>query len=204
MQFIPFDRVAKLEAIFLADSQRVENVHHFWFETAPTQDDLEELAASYKTWWTTELGPHLSSALSLQLVKVTDLTIEDGMSIEYATGLPVSGSAASPMLPNNVTIALKWTTGRAGRSYRGRTYILGLREDIVSANLIDTVYGGQLVTAYQNLVVRNLSVNDAVMVVASRFNNNLPRVTGLATVVTNCSLDRGIDSQRRRLPGRGR
>lgn len=204
MQFIPFDRVAKLEAIFLLDNQRCQNVHHFWFEAAITQQDLEDLAAEYKTWWDTQLAPHLPTALSLVLIKVTDLTVENGMSIEYSTGLPLTGDSPSAVLPNSCTFTIKWTTGRGGRSYRGRTYFVGLREDIVVNNLVDLAYVTQLIPIYQELVVLDLPTNDCVMVVASKFSNGLPRAVGLATVVTNCSIDRIVDSQRRRLPGRGR
>lgn len=203
MAFIPFDNVAKLEAIFTLDGQRIQNVHHYWFEAGPTETDLQDLAAFYKTWFDTSLAPHLPTVISLVLIKVTDLSVEDGTSIEYATGLPITGDANSPALPNNCTMTIKWTTGRSGRSYRGRTYFPVLREDIVDANMVSAVYAAQILTVMTDLVVVDLPVNDCVMVVASRVNNGTPRVTGLATPVTNLSIDRVIDSQRRRLPGRG-
>ena len=41
------------------------------------------------------------------------------------------------------------------------------------------------------------------MVVVSRYENNAPRAEGIATLVDRLSSDGVIDSQRRRLPGRG-
>lgn len=203
MPFIPVDKTVKLEGIFLLDGQRIENVHHFYFGNGVDVINMEELAAFYINWFDTSLAPHLPNAIQLVLVKCTDLTIENGDSIEVTTGLPIAGDAASAPLPNNCTMTIKWITGRAGRSYRGRTYFPVLREDIVVGNMVDAPYAVQLLDVYANLIAVNLLTSDCQLVVVSRFHNNAPRAVGLVTPVINLVIDRVIDSQRRRLPGRG-
>lgn len=203
MEFIPFNRTAKLSAIYTVEGQRCQNVHHYWFENTITVTDLEELCAFYVSWWDTYMKVQMPVGISLVKVEAVDLSEENGIGVEYQTGLPLSGNDADTIMPNNVTVAVKWLTGRTGRSYRGRTYHLGLRNGQVVGNTIVPVHLTWLLNSYTELVVANLTSNDAGMVVASRYENKTPRTTGLVTLVTNVSVDPTIDSQRRRLPGRG-
>lgn len=123
--------------------------------------------------------------------------------MEDATGLPLAGTGGSVQLPNNVTLCIKWTTENRGRSFRGRTYHVGLTESQVTDNEVVAVAMGQFTTAYGALLT-DLATAGWPLVIASRYANNQPRITGVATLVTGFSIDPFIDSQRRRLPGRGR
>ena len=106
-------------------------------------------------------------------------------------------------MPNATTIAVKKNTGRAGRSYRGRVYHVGLTEIQVQDNRITPTATAAINTAYSTLITRYTAIN-CEWVVASTQNNNVPRVVGVATPIVGVSVDPVIDSQRRRLPGRGR
>lgn len=204
MEFVPFNNVIKLEAIFLQDLQKVQNVHYYLVDETPNEDTARALAASYVAWFDTEMQNIVSSQVSLIKVVCTIMETETSPGIEYTTGLPISGGNLSPAMPNNVTVAVKWTTGFRGRSYRGRTYHIGLCEIQVLNNEIIPETVSDLIGAYGELIALDTDVGPGIMCIASRFHNKVQRVTGVATPVTDLAVDPVIDSQRRRLPGRGR
>jgi hypothetical protein len=106
-------------------------------------------------------------------------------------------------LPNNVTWAIKFNTANRGRSGRGRNYIIGLTKPKVAANLLNPITAGQFVDGYLDLLT-DLAASDWEWVVYSRFEDKVERTTGLAQPVVSVSFaDLILDSQRRRLPGRG-
>lgn len=203
MPFVPFNNVIKLEAIFTLDGQRVQNVHHYLVDETPDVDTCEELAISYRSWWLDAPRNDVSSSLALTMIKCTIMETEFSPGIEYVTGLPLSGNVASPHLPNNVTLAVKWGTGLRGRSFRGRTYHLGLCESQVTGSRVNSESIPPMLGYYGDLITLATDVGPAVMCIASRFQGGLERTVGVATPVISVSIDSVIDSQRRRLPGRG-
>lgn len=204
MAFIPVPNTASVEMIFTEDGQRIENRYHV--RQASTYDvvSLAILGAFFVDWWTDNLKSGCTNSVQLVMVVLRALDSETSPSIEYTTGLPLSGSAiSSAALPNHVTVAVRWGTGLRGRSYRGRTYHIGLTEADVAGNTLDATTTSQLITAYAALR-DGISSLDAELVVVSRQHNNVPLTTGVATEIVSVSIDRTVDSQRRRLPGRGR
>jgi hypothetical protein len=140
----------------------------------------------------------------LNMLRYTDLSTQTSGGIEYTQGMPIMGTFPDDQgMPSNVTVAVKWTTGLRGRSYRGRTYHIGIPRSCVEGNLVATEYVADLKDAYQTLINRFTQTGGA-MVIASRQNNSVIRETGVSTPVTAVSIEHTIDSQRRRLPGRGR
>jgi hypothetical protein len=141
----------------------------------------------------------------LVLVSVRDLTTESGLAIERTTGLPLIGTNASPQLPNNVTVAVKWSTGFAGRSFRGRTYHIGMPENSTVSNQVSAGPLADLNTAYAALIgVPPATDASMTLVVVSKFHANAPRLAGVTTPILARSINPTIDSQRRRLPERGK
>jgi hypothetical protein len=203
MIFVPVDKTGEYHMIFSQDGQVVQNVFHVHFDEAPNAESLADAAGVLKDWWDTELRPSCATNLSLQRIEGVDLSTQDGTAVVYAGGLPLTGGAtgATPF-PNHVTFAVKWGTAFRGRSYRGRTYHLGLTENSVTGN---TIGGASLTTflAAYGALIEALSTAGYELVVASKFHNKGPRTLGVATPVLSCSIDPTVDSQRRRLPGRG-
>jgi len=205
MAFVPFGGVAMVELLLDYDTQQCETTFYVFEDTVWTATGLLLLAATFEDWWTTEVRVLVPNTVALRAIKATSLASETAPGIELAVSPPSVGTGTSPQLPNNVTIALKWVTALRGRSFRGRTYHIGLAEGQVALNAVDSAHLANLLTAYESINDYLEAVNpDWDLVVASRYSQGLPRVSGLATPITGVTSDGVIDSQRRRLPKRGR
>lgn len=209
MPFIPAENTARIELVYSQGGQIVENVYHVEFGFVPAPTDLEDMATVFKDWWNTNLQPYVANTVSLNVIKARDLTTDSGSAIEYTTGLPILGASAVQPLPNGSTLAIKWTTGLAGRSFRGRTYHIGLvTSELADPNHISTGFQTTLANAYQALIsaVEGTGNN---LVVASFYHGvdtagkPIPRSTAVLTIIDNAVVNTTIDSQRRRLPERG-
>lgn len=202
MAFIPIPNTAKLEMIYLWDSQVVENVYHFESNIAFDLTDMQELATAALVWWNANLKPLINNSVSLNTIRVTDMRTATGGVIEDTTGLPTAGTATGNAVPNNVTVAIKLITTQRGRSFRGRAYHVGLSTTAVAGNTVTSTTRTALRNAYLALFTLS-SAPTWSLGVASRFSNNLPRTEGVITEVTDVSVNAIVDSQRRRLPSRG-
>lgn len=202
MAFIPVLSVVMAELVYNQLGQITENTLYFKSDEGWDVDAMEDLAEQLKNWWVTEFRPAVPNSISLTAVKVTDLSSQFAPGIVDVNGLPLAGLSATEALPNNVTAAITFYTALRGRSYRGRNYVVGLGENAVSGNTVQPGTVEFYVANYMALPEYVIS-NDAYHVVVSRQENNVPRVTGVATPVTGYAMENVIDSQRRRLPKRG-
>jgi len=204
MPFVPIPSTVQVETVFEYHGERCENVYHCQFQAAYDESSIANLLDVFRDWWSTNLRAQMPIELSLVNLIGTDQESQTGPRVEDATGLPLAGTdATSPAMPGNVTLAVRWLTAKRGRSYRGRTFHLGIQEDAVVGNLVTIGWQTLLTSAYATLLT-DLATFGAPLVVASRYTNNAPRTTGVATPVTSVYIDTVIDSQRRRLSGRGR
>jgi len=203
MPFVPFPNTVKAEQVFLWDNQVVENVFHFEKDSAWSTVDMQDLAASLIDNWNDFWKANMATTLSMTTIKVTDLSSEFAPGIEYTTGLPLAGTSGGASMPNSVCVAVTWLTALRGRSYRGRTFHIGLLETQILDNQI-TVAAQGLLTLYYSTFITTINPTGAQLVVASRIEGGVERVTGLTTPVIGLKIDRVVDTQRRRLPGRGR
>ena len=204
MAFVPFNNVIKLEAIFTLAGQRVQNVHNYLVDETPNVDTCQALMGSYLDWYNGSLAPLQPPACQLVLMRATIMEEENSPGVENAAFSTANGIHNSEPLPNSVTAAIRWVTGFRGRSYRGRTYHIGLTEDQVQGNTITSETVTALQVAYGELMSLPVDVGPAVMCICSRVSHGVERTVGVATPVLNVVVDNVVDSQRRRLPGRGR
>jgi len=211
MPFIPVPETAEVRMQFTQANQKVENVYHVRRQGAWTQEDLTSLANIFGNWWIQVLKPLVTVGVTLRQVLATDISAEGGLSVIGTTGLPTTGGDAGGGYPNNVTLAVKWGTGLAGRSFRGRTYHVGMVIGMVDGN--GNVVANKLndlKNAYDGL---RTALDNATLgvefVVVSRYSGvdanhkPIPRAEGVTTPISGVSIDPVTDSQRRRLPGRG-
>jgi len=204
MAFVAIPQAAEAKLFFTYQGQRCMNVLGFRRPDAFDAAELTDLAADLVVWWSGNLQPISTDDLTLRAIVCTALDSEEAPSIEYTTTLPVTGSLVEESLPNNVTLAIKFSTAERGRSGRGRNYLMGLQKDQEGANLINSTYANQFVDAYLQLLAEDVLPAGTQWAVLSRFADNAPRDPGVASLVTGVSLtDYVCDSQRRRLPGRG-
>jgi hypothetical protein len=183
--------------------QQVESVFHVDSGDPWTVDHLTSMAQLFKDWWNGHIKTIEIEDVSLNSILATDLSTETGASIEYTTGMPIPGTGSGTALPNNVALAIHWSSGLRGRSYNGRTYHFGLVASMVVGS---TMYGPSLTAieaAYQALLTAVNATADNLCVL-SRYHNKAKRTEGIGTEILSLSIDATVDSQRRRLPGRGR
>jgi hypothetical protein len=204
MAFIPVDKVAQANIRALLFGQRIENTLYF-SQPVSGWDGAALLAAAtaLSTWWNDNLLPLLSASYILQSVFMRDLTSEDGDVVEWFGDNGEAGADTNASAPSNVAFVVKFLTGLAGRSFRGRNYIGGLGAENYTANAVALSTVNGIIAAYQDLI-DGLVADVGTWVVVSRFSAGAPRTAGLASpILTVGYSDLFVDSQRRRLTGRG-
>lgn len=201
--FVPALNVAQVAMRFIQAGQRVENVYNVHNMSAWSALNMIALAQGFKDWWVTNLAPLVTSELVLDSIVVTDLTTSTSTQIIFVSGLPTPGENTNVGLPMNVTVAVRWNTASRGRSYRGRTYHLGLNRANVVGSLINTATQAALKAAYDTLITDVFAVGTSDLVVLSKRSANAWRTAAVFTTIGSSSVELTIDSQRRRLPGRG-
>lgn len=203
MPFIPVPNTVMAEIRMSMDFQRVENTLYFEFGLPPTPANLVSLGNDLLNWYSTLMAPQQGLGVALREIFLTDLTSVTGGTFTQTPPSLITGSQVGEMLPNNVALAVSFRTAFRGRSFRGRNYFLGLVDSQVAQNTVTAGALAAITNIYQQLPA-SLGGSGSTWVVVSRFTNNAPRVTGIATPVTAALIvDSTVDSQRNRLPGRG-
>lgn len=205
MAFIPVPGVAQAQIVGRLDGQLVMNDLYFVSEAPPiTLGQLQTLALGLSDWWVATMLTLLASTYVFQRTHVRDLTTQAGFAVDDANGAG-PGGAGGAQVPNNVAPCISFRTAIAGRSGRGRNYIPGTPQGAVTANTLNAGYASDFVAAYQELLPSGtLRPTGWSWVVVSRFTAGAPRPAGVANAVLSVNFsDTIVDSQRRRLPGRG-
>ena len=206
MAFIPVPNTAQAELIYIWQDQVVENVLYFTTGAPMTPVMLQMIASDLKAWWIADIQDLQGVDIALREIKVTDLETESSPVFTLTSGLPLNGNVASEPMPGNVSLCVSFRSAGRGRSSRGRNYFPGLTENQVQGNIVTSGVITSLLTAYGRLQTGDAMFDSqAGWVVVSRFHNKAPRAIGLAQPVTSVVIiDPFVDSQRRRLPSRGR
>ena len=161
---------------------------------------FEDLGQYLVNWWDVHMQPLVSTATLLQRVRMRDLTSQNAPIGDYSIGLPLTGTATGQPASNNVAISVKKNTGLAGKSYRGRIYQLGLTENQVVGNFIDSAYRTALLAAWTEALFITGGSAEYGMVLVSKYSAGAPRAAALVNDVTSVSLaDTRIDTRRDRM-----
>ena len=189
--------VVKVAMVYARDTRQFINTLHFAQVGGWTLPNLQLLATDIVAWWEDFYRLHLSSEVSLQQVQVRLLDPSNPLAWDFAPSPSIPGSVNQPSSPSNVSLTMSWRTGLAGRKYRGRIYAPGILEgdaqpfDDASAILVAT-----LANAASNLLAGAIEGNGR-LVIFHLLSNTF-------TYVTSAVIESLLDSQRRRLAGRGR
>jgi len=210
MPFVPVPNTCMAEMRMLVDGQKVENTLAFRFPGEVTEALLGDVGAMVESFWINHYGPNVSASVSYRETVVTDLSSATGPQVTVVPALALAGEVSGTSLPNNMALTISFRTNSRGRSFRGRNYILGIPESHrLGINSMLPTEVAHWVEDYTALITEAAGAA-AEWVVVSRFSGvdtlgkPIPRTTGLATPVTAVTVvDNTLDSQRRRLPGRG-
>jgi hypothetical protein len=206
MVFVPVPETAQSTMVYTGpNNNRMVNVYHF---TRPTlgwdPDGLGDLAEALLLWERNTASNHRSNQITCIGVECRDISVQDSFVVSVAAIPPIQGGGSTPTLPANVTLAISLRTPFAGRSFRGRTYWIGLTEGSVSGDFVNPTTSQNILAAVRQLIEVVPQPLNAQLVVVSRYSNGQPRAVGVATPVTSALLvDTRVDTQRRRLVGIG-
>lgn len=204
MAFVPTPNGLRLEAVYSQGGQVVENVFHYVVSPGLGETELFELGNAFYTKWALGLKLIQSESATLQKLVLTLLDTESSPGVEWTDELPQSGVVTGQPMPNSVTVAVRMVTALRGRSYRGRSYFIGLGESQVEGNTIPETVQNGIRNGYLALLNISYGAIQANMAVLSKVHSLATRTQGVLTPVTNITVNGVIDSQRRRLPQRGR
>lgn len=203
MPFIPVLNGATMEMRYTWQGEQVESVVGLVIPTNYNMNAFATLAANVVADWNTIVKPVTHTSCALRELYFTDQQSDSGSTFTFSTGLPSPGAATGDSMPNNCSCAISFRTPFRGRSYRGRNYPPGLPEEYASNNRVTSAWQNAWLQFYAALFGR-ANDNSTPLGVISRYSGGLPRTQGQITPITAILyVDNVIDSQRRRLPGRG-
>lgn len=195
--FIPVPNTVQVVHRINSLGEVCENVYHVRYENPPTLTDLQAIVSVFTSFWGDNIKQLVTSATELTEIIATDLSAQDGIQLDVGlTGQ--GGSAMGVALPNNVAAVISWGTGHRGKSYRGRTYYVGMASDSVVQNkLTDTEQQG---FAAAGAWLLGHMPTGAHLAIVSYCNNKAWRTTGLASDIVSHTAEHNVRTQRRRLP----
>jgi len=201
--FIPVPKTARAVLRQACFGQTVENVFHFIKADDYDGVDCADLANAVVTAWDNNIKPLVSPDVVLNDVIVTAIHVVSGP--QYVASAGITGTAAEAGFETiGNTIAIKFGTGNSGRSYRGRMYWPQLLASGVSNNELSLVAASAYIAALDTFFAEIDSGIGSAHAIVSYQNECEWRTEGVSTAVNSYSVvDRHLDSQRRRLSGRG-
>ena len=144
-----------------------------------------------------------SNEVGLTRINARDMSVEFGEVVDFLVNPAIVGTVATPAMPANVTLSVKFGTGLAGRSARGRAYHVGIAEGMVSGDFVTNSPATNILAHWTSLRTA-LIADDFQLVVVSRQHDGVVLPAGVVRPVTQITLvDQRVDTQRRRLTGEG-
>jgi hypothetical protein len=191
-----------VEAVVLGTigAKTVANVLHFQRLSGYNQEQVDTLADSIGGT-IGALYPGLIHA-GVTVVSVQVRGLQDIIDLTSTSAIAAgTGTLTGESMPSNQSLAVKFTTGKTGRSARGRVYMFPTSTDsYAGVNELDAGYTNAAISLWTN-VFDDARTDGWTPVVLSRFSANAKRLLGIGTEITGISLTNSTnDSQRGRLP----
>lgn len=198
MTFIPVPNTVKVVWRYLNNTVDMVNVTHFRKATPGVDvSTMAPLASELLALWQDEIQPLQCSACQFMGLTLTDLTSQDGAFYELNPTSATYGTADDASLPGNATVAVRLRTAKRGRAYQGRLYQIGMTDLQCDGNRCSTAFQAALQPAWD--AFRSPGIAGWIWSVVSYTLNGVARTEGVATEITSVSVNREMDSQRRRL-----
>lgn len=161
--------------------------------------EMDTWCVKILTHWTTYLRPYTTSDVGITKVEAVNLTTAFSEKLIHTTGLPIYGTSGYSSQPQNVTMCVSWHTGGRGKSFNGRTYHVGLPQNVAFQGELHNSDRIDLEAAWGALIP---ALNDGLhqFIVLSYVQNGIHLSEAARYPITNCTIDPYLDSQKRRLP----
>lgn len=203
MTYQPVPNVAQVRVEGRVDGQQTIN-NTFWEISGGgiTAVNLGTLVVAIASWTALNICPLLSSDWECIRVTGVDLTTQIGPTAEQGVG--TAGTVGSEAAPNNVAACVKFRTAGRGRSMRGRNFVPGIPNAVITLNTLDPDFVIDLPSAYNMLVGAGTFLPGWQWVVVSRFSAGVVRPEGLAFPVLGATMvSNSVRSMRTREVGKG-
>jgi hypothetical protein len=203
--FIPAPNTSSIELIYTAGAYSMENVLHAHKSSPYTLADLQAQRAIVNTWDATYWSVQRPGFVFLSRIHSKALDTASSPFEDYVLSSARPGGNSGGFMTLAPTFAVKLTSGYSGRSARGRIYVPGLTQSLLSDGYGNVLAGvaNNWVTYVTNLISA-LAAGGYTLCVTSFRNNKAWRTTAVNYDVTSVSYtDLHADVQRRRMPGRG-
>lgn len=196
------------ELVFSLHGSVVENTLSFEASAPVGGTEMADLAQVLAAWWPANVAAYVSNELSLTRVDVRGLDSATAATHSEPVIPAAPGTINDQALPGNCSLCISFRTALGGRSFRGRNYVPGITEGNSTGSQVASANANGILTAYNGLqayVAANAFAATWTWVVVSTRAGGVDRAAGVTTPITSAILvDYVVDSQRRRLPGRGR
>jgi hypothetical protein len=179
------------------------NIFHLQYVgPAPTAVQLDTLAASVLTAYTSAFASVLNTAVTIDNCKIADLT-----SATAAIGeadIETFGTRTGANNPSSVACVVSWSINLRYRGGHPRTYLpAGTQEDLAGFTSWSGIFVGEVLAAANSFrtAMNALTTGTTTykMVIVSYSTNNAPRPQPLPFLINAASVDNRVDTQRRRL-----
>ena len=203
MAFQSVPNTVEIIAEYAAAGQQIINTFYGHMDTPYSIGDIEALANAVDTAIATYVLPTLTTNVSYIATHVRGLNSAIDLEADANAGAGL-GTATGASQANNVTLAVKRSSGFTGRGARGRVYWPTVPSNVVGD-------GGRVSSTFQTAVLAALdAIDEAVIasgfvpVIVHRVSAGVPLVPAVVfTVLEWVVVNAVTDSMRRRLPGRG-
>jgi len=193
-----FPTVCHVTMVFQRDTRIFVNTFHLRRDAGWTLPFVQQAAVDTISWWNLYYKAAIPAAVSLTAVQVRQYNPAGPIAYDQPVSPASAGTRVGVAESANATLTMSWRTGFSGRTQRGRIYVPSLPEaDVSTADTVGSVELGVLAAAAAQFI-GPLWSNSVYPVIFHR-----APAPGASTI-NSYILDNIVDSQRRRLPGRGR
>lgn len=200
------ENVVQVVAYYRSGGDIVENVYYVHKGSSWSAPEILDVLGAFESWESTSASLRRSENVNLFRLVGTDLTSLTSDRVDFQLVTPVDGQVVSPVLPNNVTFAIKANIGERGKGRNGRKFWIGLAEDQVIGSTIDTAQADFIQSSLNTLITDvSAAVPGAALGVIHTKNGPLPISPATFSAIDSFTYtDLTTDSQRDRLPGHKR
>ena len=203
--FVPVPDVAEFTFYGHLDGQIVNNVYHVKKEGGWNSASMAAMAVVFISFYNDDLAPLLSNHIQFDKIKCRDLTTATSDVAEVNFPALSGGDNNVIALPAQCSASCQHTTGKAGRSYRGRTSVAGITIGSVNNNILQESTANAVTDAFDALDAAIIAAGGTWGIV-SKYSGYTwspppyrkiptPRAEGIFTDIINNFCSRRIGSQ---------